>query len=83
MTAGVFGARKGLKTVIVSEDVGGQVNWTTDIENYMGFEEIDGQALMRKFEAQVKEHHLEEKLTAVQSLQQADGGFKVKTANAG
>ena len=26
MTAGVFGARKGLKTVIVSEDVGGQVN---------------------------------------------------------
>ena len=83
MTAGVFGVRKGLKTVIVSEEVGGQVNWTTDIENYMGFAEIDGQALMQKFEAQVKEHHLEEKLTAVQSLQQADGGFKVKTASAG
>jgi alkyl hydroperoxide reductase subunit F len=79
MTAGVFAARKGLKTLIISKDLGGQVNWTTDIENYMGFQEIDGQALMEKFEAQVKELHLEEQLTAVTSLQKQGEIFKVAT----
>jgi alkyl hydroperoxide reductase subunit AhpF len=31
--------RKGLKTLLVGKDIGGQVNWTTDIENYMGIPE--------------------------------------------
>lgn len=80
MTAGVFAARKGLKTVIVSKDIGGQVNWTTDIENYMGFQEIDGQALVERFEEQVKDLHLEEKLTSVESLRKEGELFKMKTA---
>jgi alkyl hydroperoxide reductase subunit F len=79
MTAGVFAGRKGLKTLIISKDLGGQVNWTTDIENYMGFQEIDGQALMEKFENQVKDLQLEEKLTAVTSLQKAGDLFKIRT----
>jgi alkyl hydroperoxide reductase subunit F len=79
MTAGVFAARKGLNTLIISKDLGGQVNWTTDIENYMGFQEIDGQALMEKFEEQVKDLHLEEKLTAVTSIQKEGEIFKVRT----
>lgn len=81
MTAGVFAARKGLKTLIITKDVGGQVNWTTDIENYMGFQEIDGQALMEKFENQVKDLHLEEKLTEIKSLKREADLFKVQTSN--
>jgi alkyl hydroperoxide reductase subunit F len=80
MTAGVFAVRKGLKTILISEDIGGQVNWTTDIENYMGFYEIDGQALMQKFEDQMKEHHLEEKLTRVQSVRKEKEVFRIVTA---
>lgn len=83
MTAGVFATRKGLKTAIISKDFGGQVNWTTDIENYMGFTEIDGQALMDRFEAQVKEHHLEEKQTDVQVIQKEGDIFTVKTLDQG
>lgn len=79
MTAGVFAARKGLKTLIISKDIGGQVNWTTDIENYMGFQEINGQALMEKFEAQVKECHLERILSEVKFLEPTNGVFKVGT----
>jgi NADH-dependent peroxiredoxin subunit F len=79
MTAGVFAARKGLNTLIISEDLGGQVNWTTDIENYMGYQEIDGQALMEKFETQVKELHLEEQLTTVNSIRKEGELFKVAT----
>jgi alkyl hydroperoxide reductase subunit F len=79
MTAGVFAARKGLRTLILSKDLGGQVNWTTDIENYMGFQEIDGPALMEKFEAQIKDMNLEKQLTAVTSLQKEGELFKVAT----
>ena len=81
MTAGVFAARKGLKTLIITKDVGGQVNWTTDIENYMGFQEIDGQMLMEKFEDQVKNLHLEEKLTEIKGIKKEADEFKVRTAN--
>lgn len=79
MTAGVFATRKGLNTVIVSRDIGGQVNWTTDIENYMGFEEIDGQALMNKFQAQVKDHQLQEKQADVRHLKKEAGLFIIET----
>ncbi|MCL6588823.1 MAG: FAD-dependent oxidoreductase [Firmicutes bacterium] len=81
MTAGVFAARKGLKTLIVSKDIGGQVNWTTDIENYMGFQEIDGPALMAKFENQVKENHLTVKLAEVRSLRKEGCIFTIQTAS--
>ena len=83
MTAGVFAARKGLKTLIISKDIRGQLNWTTDIENYMGFQEIDGQSLVKKFEAQVKENHLEEKMIDVQAVVKEGDFFKVKTVNQG
>jgi alkyl hydroperoxide reductase subunit F len=58
MTAAVFTARKGLKTLILSKDIGGQVNWTTVVENYMGFKEISGIDLMKRFEEQMKGDHL-------------------------
>jgi len=35
MTAAVYTARKKLDTLLISYDVGGQVLWTTTIENYM------------------------------------------------
>lgn len=79
MTAGVFAARKGLKAVIVGQDIGGQAGWTTDIENYMGFAEIDGPALMEKFQAQVKEHGLEEKPENIRSLEKNGAWFKLET----
>lgn len=79
MTAGVFAARKGLKTIILSKDIGGQANWTTDIENYMGFQEIDGQALMDRFEEQVEGLHLEKKLAEISSLSKEEALFKVRT----
>ncbi len=55
MTAGVYAARKKLKTLIVTKDIGGQAAWSSDIENYMGFSMITGPELVKKFE-----DHLEE-----------------------
>ena len=80
MTAGVFAARKGLRTLIVAKEPGGQVNWTSDIENYMGFKEIDGQALMERFQQQVKEHQLEAKQAEVCMVRKEGELFKAETA---
>jgi len=55
MTAGVYAARKKLKTLIISKDIGGQATWSSDIENYLGFSMITGPDLVHKFE-----QHLEE-----------------------
>ena len=83
MTAGVFAGRKGLKTAIISKEFGGQANWTTDIENYMGFIEIDGQALMDRFEAQVREHRLEEITTDAEMISKEGETFRVFTVDQG
>jgi len=36
MTAAVYAARKQLNALLLAKEIGGQVNWTLSIENYMG-----------------------------------------------
>ena len=80
MTAAVYAARKRLNTVLLSKDVGGQVNWTLGIENYMGYQLIEGPELIQKFEEQVKQFPLEMKIgEGVSSLSRTSGGFEAKT----
>ncbi|MGA2107799.1 MAG: FAD-dependent oxidoreductase, partial [Syntrophorhabdales bacterium] len=54
MTAAVYAARQKVNTLLLSKDVGGQVNWTLCIENYMGYQFIEGLELIQKFEEQVR-----------------------------
>lgn len=53
MTAAVYSARKKIDTLLISKDIGGQVLTTSWIENYMGYQYITGQELIRKFQEQV------------------------------
>lgn len=47
LTAGIYGARSGLKTVIIEKDMlGGQVANTPIVENYPGINQIGGRALI-------------------------------------
>lgn len=80
MTAAVYAARKKLNTLLLSKDVGGQVNWTLGIENYMGYQFIEGPELIHKFEEQVKQFPLEVKIgEGVSSLSRINGGFEART----
>jgi len=81
MTAAVYAARKKLDTVLISKDVGGQVNWTLGIENYMGYQFIEGPELIRRFEEQVKQFPLETVIgETATSVRRSNGGFEVTTA---
>ncbi len=52
-TAGIYAARAGLNTIIVSgNQEGGQLTMTSSIENFPGFEEISGFELMDKMKQQ-------------------------------
>ena len=80
MTAAVYAARKRLSTLLLSKDLGGQVNWTLGIENYMGYQFIEGPELIQKFEEQVKQFPLDVKTgEGVSSLSRTSGGFEART----
>lgn len=49
ITAALFAARRSLRTLVLSKDLGGQAASTTTIENYPGIFSIDGQTLMEQF----------------------------------
>jgi len=53
LSAALYGARKGLKVALVGEKMGGQVQDTSSVENYMGFEFVSGQGLAKAFEDHV------------------------------
>lgn len=55
LTAGLYSARRSLKTLIVSKDIGGQAATTSVIENYPGVGAIDGLALMQRFKEQAEQ----------------------------
>lgn len=54
LTAALYTSRQGLKTLVLSKDVGGQALLTNDIQNYPGFLTIGGFDLTQKFEEQAK-----------------------------
>ena len=68
MTAAVYAARKKIDTLFISRDLGGQPNWASGIENYMGYQPIEGAELMRKFEDQVKQFPVDMLIGMVQHI---------------
>jgi NADH-dependent peroxiredoxin subunit F len=81
MTAAVYAARKRLKTLLVSKDIGGQAIWASKIENYMGYQFVEGAELMRKFDDQVKLFPIDQMIgEEVTILAISDGGFQIQTA---
>ena len=57
LTAGIYGARSGLKTVVIEKgNIGGLVAITPVVENWPGFKSIPGKELMDMITAQTKEY---------------------------
>jgi len=81
MTAGIYASRKQMNTVLISLDMGGQVAATMGVENYMGFQYINGSELAEKFSTQLKQFPLnlilEESIS--QAAQAPDNLFTVRT----
>ncbi len=78
LTAGIYSARYLIKTLVLSENTGGQILETTSIENYPGFKSIGGMDLANKFKEQYihnKGELIEEKVEEIKQ----DNNFIIKT----
>lgn len=81
LTAALYAARRGLKTVVVTQDIGGQASTTARVENYPGVDPIDGLVLMEKFKAQAEAAGARVVLDEVQTIEKVDQGFGIHAAN--
>ena len=84
VAAAVYAARKRLKTVLLSEAIGGQSVDSVGIENWVGTPKVSGLDLAKMFEAhlaavkdEMVEVHTPER---VEKLEKIDGGVKVTTS---
>jgi alkyl hydroperoxide reductase subunit F len=82
MTAAVYAARKKLNTLLLSEDIGGQINIASGADKYEGYQILDGNDLIKKFEDQVKQFPVDKKTgERVTTLSAKNGTLEVKTTN--
>lgn len=81
MTAAVYLARKQVDTLMLTPELGGQVMWTTGIENYMGYQYITGPELSKKFSEQITQFPIKlgQGESAGNTGQQQDGLFVIRT----
>ncbi len=82
LTAALYAARKKLNIALLGTATGGQMLLTWDLENYMGFNKIEGFALTKKFEEQVSAYpvSMEEGLS-VTSIKKVKNIFEVTLDN--
>ncbi|MBR9678744.1 MAG: FAD-dependent oxidoreductase [Nanoarchaeota archaeon] len=57
LTAAVYALRRGMKTVVVTPEIGGRVMLAHHVENYPGFISITGPDLVKKMEEQIRKNH--------------------------
>ncbi|MCX8147337.1 MAG: FAD-dependent oxidoreductase [Candidatus Woesearchaeota archaeon] len=81
MSAGIYGKRYGLKTLIISKEVGGSLNEAQIVENYPGIKSISGLELMFKFKEHVDSLGVEFIEDIVVKAEKKDDRFVVYTAN--
>jgi len=73
ITAAVYAARKAMKILVISQDIGGQAAWSGDIENYTGYQFITGPELAAKFEEHMRKYDIAVKENEVATDIQKNG----------
>jgi len=80
MTAGIYAIRREMKTLIIGKEVGGQMVWASEIENYPGFEKINSFELINKFKQQTINFGVEMKDDEVKQIEKTtEGNFLLHT----
>src|SRR3990167_8988010 len=85
VAAGVYAARKRLKTIFITEFFGGQSTESSGVENWIGTKKISGLDFGKALEEHLRSYtgdSVEVKVGArVTNISKSEGGFKVATAD--
>ncbi|MGE5197842.1 MAG: NAD(P)/FAD-dependent oxidoreductase, partial [Deltaproteobacteria bacterium] len=80
ITASVYAARKKLKLLVISSDIGGQAALSGDVENYTGYQFITGPELSAKFEEHMRRFDIQLKEgQRVEEVRKIGDKIRVKT----
>lgn len=81
LTAAIYASRRAMKTLVLTKDIGGQLSTTPDVENYPGYEMIEGWTLSDKFKLQAEKFGAEIKFAEVSSVEKTGEDFTVVAAD--
>lgn len=81
MTAGIYSARREMKTLVIGKELGGQLVWASEIENYPGAPKISSFDLIENMRKQTLDSGAEIKLADVKRIEKNErGNFLVTTS---
>jgi thioredoxin reductase (NADPH) len=79
LSAGMYIARQNVSCLVISKDLGGQMNLIPKLENYPGTIMSSGQILAKTLETQYLSFKGEIVYDTVEKIDESEGGFKIKT----
>ena len=79
LSAGIYIARQNVSCLIISKDLGGQMNLIPRLENYPGAIMTSGQILAKTLETQYLSFKGEIVYDTIEKIDEFEGGFKIKT----
>jgi len=83
LNAALYASRKVLKTILISKNIGGQVADTYDIDNYLGFSQIETADLIEKFNVHVQKYGIEKHIGETVTSLDLAGEIKKVTISSG
>lgn len=82
--AALYGARKGLEVLVIGKDMGGQMLESGEIDNYLGFEDVEGSDLIQSFWSHTQKYDVEIMLgDEVTSLEEKEDGVVTLNLSSG
>ena len=79
LSAGIYVARQNVSCLIISKDLGGQMNLIPKLENYPGTIMSSGQILAKTLETQYLSFKGDMVYDTVEKIDESEDGFKIKT----
>jgi len=79
LSAGMYVARQNVSCLVISKDLGGQMNLIPKLENYPGTIMSSGQILAKTLETQYLSFRGEVVYDTVEKIDESEDGFKIKT----
>ncbi|MCD6371501.1 MAG: FAD-dependent oxidoreductase [Candidatus Aenigmarchaeota archaeon] len=79
LTASIFASERGLKTIVLTKNIGGQILLSDRVTNYPGFKEISGRELIENLYKQVKSRNVDVRIEEVKEIRNAEEKYLIKT----
>lgn len=80
LAAGIYAARRNLKTLVIGELLGGQMSWAHVVENYPGIDPMPGTELAQKMKSQAEKYGCEVIMDSVKAFELKGEVKKIKTS---